>query len=130
MRLHSIILAVVLSGAAIGCTSMEGDTDQSQTDEIGAVPQVSSFVLTISGIETEDVISPGRDDTCPGGTCNFAYIGGTALTITATGSRADCLQFAAWKGACAGQGATCSLVINSNLSVGTQWGRIAGCVPQ
>lgn len=130
MHLNSIGLAIVLLGATVGCTTTAADIDESQTDEISAVPQVSAFVLTISGIETEDVMSPGHDDTCPGGACNFAYIGGTALTITAEGSRADCLQFVAWRGACAGQGATCRLVINSNLSVGTQWGRISGCVPE
>jgi hypothetical protein len=57
---------------------------------------------------------------------------GSALTLslTATQNRVDCLGFAGWNGACAGQGATCSLVLNGNLSTSVRWGRLGGCVPR
>ncbi len=132
MRVSFMSLAVLMFSASIGCTQTPNDIDESQSDEIAAAPQVSAFVLTVSGIEGEDVASPGRVDVCGGGPCNFAYIGGTRLTITPDGSGAgaDCLQFVGWGGACAGQGDTCTVVIQSNISAHSQWGRILGCVPR
>jgi hypothetical protein len=92
-----------------------------------------SFTLSVSSIESHiDVSSPGRFDSCPISSCSFGYLGGSALTISlaSTTDLADCLQFSSWVGACAGQGATCSLTINSNLSTSAHWTRINGCTPR
>lgn len=131
-RSLSLSLAVVAFGAIIGgCAVTDSDTE-GQSAEAAVTPAASAFVLTVSGIEGEDVASPGRFDTCTNGRCQFAYLAGTALTITPDGANAtaDCLRFASWGGACAGQGPTCNLVINSDLSVNSRWTRIPGCVPQ
>jgi hypothetical protein len=54
------------------------------------------------------------------------------LTIsTNPQNRIDCLAFSGWSGACAGQGATCTVVINSDLTTGAEFGTvIRGCVPK
>ena len=93
-----------------------------------------SFTLSVSSIESGvDISSPGRFDACPDpASCSFGYLGGSALTIslTSTTNIADCLRFSSWVGACAGQGSTCSLTINSNLSTSAHWTRINGCTPR
>ena len=121
-------LVLVLVGAAGGCVTADSDLAEGSQ----ALTPASAFVLTVGGIEGEEVASPGRVDICPSGRCSFAYLAGTQLTITPLGSNAvaDCLQFASWAGACAGQGATCNLVINGDLLVTSKWSRIQGCTPQ
>ena len=71
-------------------------------------------------------------DNCDSGFCDLTYAGGSSLAIrlTSTTNLADCLAFSSWQGACAGQGATCTLVINSALSSRAVWTRIGGCVPR
>jgi hypothetical protein len=137
MRIASCTLTLVLIGAASGCALSPLDAEATPADQLGtATTDLSAFVLTVSGIEAGvNVASPGRTDFCPEGpACNFAYIEGSALTISpsATQNLADCARFTGWRGACAGQGATCSLVINSALSTSTIWkfGGIPGCVPK
>lgn len=136
MRLGSFNLVLALIGATSGgCAITDDDAEGSQAAEVGAaMTNVSAFVLTVSSEENDVVVSsPGHVDTCPGvGTCNFAYIGGTSLTIkTAKNNVIDCALFSHWDGACAGQSATCNLVINSNLSTSAifQFG-IPGCTPK
>jgi len=132
MGSRPLSLALVVSSAILGgCAVTDSDTERSQSAEVVVTP-ASAFVLTVSGIEGEDVASPGRLDICTNGQCQFAYIGGTSLAITPDGrdATADCLRFSSWSGACAGQGATCNLVINSNLSVRSVWTRVPGCTPQ
>ncbi|HEX3760506.1 MAG TPA: hypothetical protein VHW23_17445 [Kofleriaceae bacterium] len=124
-------LALVALGAtAGGCAVTDGDSEDSQTAQVTAAPAVSPFVLTVTGIESEDVASPTSDNFCDS-TCNYAFLGGTPLTITAVGSAADCLTFSSWEGACAGQPRVCHIVINSDLSITARFRPpITGCKPQ
>lgn len=110
------------------------DSDGSQSAEIsGSTPNLSAFVLSVTADEGRiTVTGGGHTDTCLAfSTCNFAYLGGTPLTIKAQAKNlVDCAQFTSWEGACAGQSATCSLVINSDLSTASVYGPILGCIPQ
>jgi hypothetical protein len=137
MHLSSFHLAAALIGVACGgCAITEGDAEPAQSVEVGAVtPNVSAFVLTVStsGQSDIDVASSTSSNNCPAGTtCNFAYLQGTAVTVvTAAQNLINCAKFSQWDGACAGQGPTCSLVINSNLSTHPRYKfGILGCVPQ
>jgi hypothetical protein len=40
------------------------------------------------------------------------------------------MMFSSWQGACAGQGATCHLVVNSDLWSSAEWTRIGDCIPK
>jgi len=119
-----------------GCAITDGNAEPGQAVEVGAVtPNVSAFVLTVSASAESDitVTSSAHVDTCSASaSCNFAYLQGTALTIeTAAQNLIDCRRFSGWTGACAGQGATCNLVINSNLSTSPAYKlKVSGCVPQ
>lgn len=134
MRIRSYGVIVMLACAAVaGCTATPPDLDEDQVAQ--GLTNTAAFVLTVSGFEAGiRVTTTGVNDVCPADSqCQFAFIGGSTLTIspTATKQLADCLQFAGWKGACAGQGTTCTVVINSDLSVSENfWTRIGGCVPK
>lgn len=137
MQLRSLHLTLALIGVACGgCALTEGEAESAQSVEIGAVtPDVSAFVLTVTASVESDitVTNSTSGNTCPGGTtCNFAYLQGTAVTVqTDAQNLIDCAQFSQWNGACAGQGATCHLVMNSNLSTAARYKfGIPGCVPQ
>ncbi len=106
-------------------------TEGSNSQELG--PDLSAFVLTVSSDEGQiTVTSSSGTNTCiEADTCNFAYLGGSALTIKSQGQNLpDCEKFNHWVGACAGQTATCNVVINSNLSTSAVFGPILGCVPK
>ncbi len=110
----------------------DSGTEGSRTAEI-VTPSVSAFVLTVSADENNiTVTSSAPTNTCPSfSTCNFAYLQGTALTIkTKPQNLIDCEQFTNWDGACAGQGATCSVVINSDISTDAFFGPLRGCIPK
>ena len=112
----------------------DSDIEGGQAAEIGSVtPRGSAIVLTVTSWVNDVVvlIPPGGFNTCPAfETCTFGYDAGTALTIkTRPKNLADCEKFVRWDGACAGQGATCSLVINNSLSTSAVFGPIPGCVP-
>lgn len=137
MYLRSLHLAVALIGVACGgCAITEGDAESSQSVEVNAVTSnVSAFVLTVTAnFESDiDVTNSTSGNNCPAGTtCNFAFLQGTAVTVqTAAQNLIDCAKFTQWDGACAGQGSTCSLVINSNLSTSARYKfGIPGCIPQ
>jgi hypothetical protein len=110
------------------------DNDGNQPTEISTLTSsASAFVLTVTGeFGRITVTGGGHTDTCPAGTtCNFAYLGGTALTIKAQAQNLiDCFKFTNWLGACSGQSATCNLVINSDLSTTAVYGPLSGCIPQ
>jgi hypothetical protein len=92
-----------------------------------------AFTIGVDTVENTITVSSSRGvDSCDLGSCDFAYAGGTSLTIrlSPTKNLADCLQFSGWQGACAGQGATCNLTISSNLSTRANWTRIGGCIPR
>jgi len=134
MRIRSCGLMVVLLCAAVaGCAATPTGADEGQ--DVQGITSAAAFVLTVSGFEAGiRVTTTGVTDTCEADSqCQFAFLGGSTLTIkpTSTQQRADCLQFAGWQGACAGQGTTCTVVINSDLSVSENfWTRIGGCIPK
>jgi hypothetical protein len=134
MRIRSCSVIVMLVCAAVaGCAVIPTDADEDQVAQ--SITPSAAFVLTVSGFEAAiRVTTTGITDTCPADEqCQFAFVEGSTLTIkpTATQQRADCLQFAGWQGACAGQGTTCTVVINSDLSVSERfWTRIGGCIPK
>ena len=124
-------LALALVGAASGC-AVEDDT-ATESDELSIA--VEAYVLHVSSDEGAiRVTKPGPiSEVCPGyGGCNFAFLGGTPLTIRPVqpNNRIDCVKFVRWEGACAGQGSTCSVTINSNLATHAVWGPILGCDPR
>ena len=93
----------------------------------------NAFTLSVDSIESGLTVSSSRGvDSCDSGFCDLVYAGGASVSIhlTSTKNLTDCLQFSGWQGACAGQGATCNLVINSDLSSSAHWTRITGCVPK
>lgn len=127
------VISALFCVAFAGCAAAPSDTDEAQ--EVQSITSLSAFALTISGREEDiDVTTTNVSDTCPAfSQCQFGFIGGSVLTIkpTSTKNLIDCLQFAGWTGACTGQGSTCIVTINSDITVGEKlWTRIFGCVPQ
>jgi hypothetical protein len=93
----------------------------------------NAFTIGLGSLESGITVTSSRGvENCDSGSCDLAFAGGSSLTVhlTSTSNTADCLMFSSWLGACAGQGATCSLVINSNLSASARWTRISNCVPR
>jgi hypothetical protein len=107
------------------------------TAELGATTNADSFVLSLTTefapqnkvVVTSSDGTPSRD--CVG-SCNFAYLAGASLSlrIPFPTDRINCVQQVRWTGACAGQGKTCNLVLNSNLSTEAIWVPIRGCDPR
>jgi starvation-inducible outer membrane lipoprotein len=134
MRIRSCGLWVVMLCAAVaGCAATPSDIDEGQ--DVQSVTSTSAFVLTVSGEEAAvRVTTTNVSDTCHADAeCQFAFLGGSTLKITPTPTKnlIDCLQFAGWTGACAGQGTLCTVVINSDISVGENfWTHLSGCVPK
>jgi hypothetical protein len=134
MRIQSCSVIFALIGAMVaGCAATPSDIDEGQ--DVQSVTNTSAFTLTISGEEAAiKVTTTNVSDTCPADSqCQFGFIGGSVLTIKPTTTRnlVDCLQFAGWTGACAGQGSTCTVTINSDLTVGENfWTHISGCIPR
>ena len=129
------LAALALAAAVTGCVAPDATDPQpdeaSQASDVTEQPN-TAFTLTVSALENETKIvrSDGNTDVCDG-SCTFAYVAGLTLTISPTGlqQRADCLMWIGWNGACAGQGSTCVLTINSNISTSSRWGRISNCKP-
>jgi hypothetical protein len=127
------VISALFGVVFAGCAATPSDIDEAQ--EVQGVISASAFVLSVSGEEAPiRVTTTNVTDTCPAfASCQFAFLGGSTLTIKPTSTRnlIDCLQFAGWTGACAGQGSTCTVVINSDITVGENfWTRILGCVPK
>ena len=116
-----------------GCAATPSDLDEAQTAQ--SIKNTAAFTLSISGEEAAiKITTTNVSDTCPQDeSCDFGFIGGSVLTIrpTSTQNLVDCLRFNGWTGACAGQGSTCTVTINSDLTVGENfWTRISGCIPK
>lgn len=127
------VISVLFGVVFAGCAATPGDVDEGQ--DVQSVVTTSAFVLSVSGDEAPiKVTTTNVTDTCPAfSSCQFAFLGGSVLTIKPTTTRnlIDCLQFAGWTGACAGQGSTCTVTINSDITVGQHfWTRISGCIPK
>lgn len=126
----------MICAAVAGCAVTPDDAGEGQA--VQGITSASAFVLTVSGTEEAGitVTTTGVTDTCAEfATCQFAFIAGSTLTIkpTTTRNTIDCLQFAGWLDACAGQPSTCTLVINSDLAVDEHlWTRISPslCTPK
>ncbi|CAM3900937.1 PKD domain-containing protein [Kibdelosporangium persicum] len=97
------------SGASCDVTVDEAKS-VSHTFEAKPVPQAT---LTIAA-PTGGRVLVGGGGTCPS-TCSVTRNTGTAVKLTA--EPADDRVFGAWGGACAGQGATCSLTMTGQQSV-------------
>lgn len=134
MRIRSSgLIAVLVCAAVAGCAATPTDANEDQVAQ--GITANAAFVLTVSGFEAGiRVTTTGVSDLCDADAqCQFAFLGGSTLTImpVATQQRVDCLQFAGWQGACTGQGTTCTVVINSDISVSERfWTRISGCIPK
>lgn len=134
MRIGSYgMISAVFCGVVAGCAATPSDIDEAQ--EVQSVSIASAFTLSISGDEAAiRITTTNVTDTCPVfQSCQFAFVGGSTLTIKPTSTRnlVDCVQFAGWTGACAGQGSTCTVVINSDITVGQNfWTHISGCIPK
>jgi hypothetical protein len=134
MRIGSCgVISGLFCVVVAGCSATPSDVDEGQ--DVQSVVTTSAFVLTVSGEEAAiRVTTTNVSDLCPAfSQCPFAFLGGSTLTIKPTSTRnlIDCLQFAGWTGACAGQGSTCTVTINSDITVGEHfWTRILGCVPK
>lgn len=116
-----------------GCATTPSDLDEAQADQ--SITPRTAFTLTVSGEEAAiKVTTTNVSDTCPADSqCQFGFVGGSVLTIKPQSTRnlVDCLQFSGWTGACAGQGSTCTVTINSDISVGESfWTHISGCIPK
>lgn len=97
----------------------------------GGCVHPSSSILSVATEESPVTVTGGGTSNTCDASCNFTYLAGTALTLTAgLQNLADCLRFSSWSGACSGQGRTCSLVMNSNLSTTALYSQISGCVPK
>ena len=139
MRLHSIYLAIASIGLVCGGCVADGDAESApsaQAAEVGgATTNASAFVLTVSASAESDitVTNSTSGNTCTlGATCNFAYLQGTVVTVhTEPSNLIDCRRFSEWIGACAGQGATCTLVMNSDLSTRPAYRfKVSNCTPR
>lgn len=125
----SLLVAVV--GASLGgCV----DPSPGVGSEASELSSASAWTLTVDADETNiTVASPGlATNTCTAfSTCAYGFVSGLTLTIK-TGAKniPDCEQFSSWNGACAGQGTTCTVVINSDLTTGPNYTFIRGCQPQ
>jgi hypothetical protein len=135
MRISSCGVIFALACAAVaGCAATPTDADEDQVTQ--GITNTAAFTLTVSGnfFAGTSVTTTNVNDLCPSGSqCQFGFIGGSTLTIrpTETQDLIDCLRFSGWQGACAGQGSTCTVVINSNISVSqSRWTKISGCVPK
>lgn len=126
---------MLISMAAIGGCVAAGETgDDGQTEQdVTVSPRNSAFVLTVGTDENPvKITAPGTTTNTCNDSCTFAYIAGTTLTLTTRASNTiDCVAFSGWSGACAGQGATCTVTINSDLSAIAVFNkRIPGCIPK
>ncbi|HEY0481717.1 MAG TPA: hypothetical protein VGD37_29570 [Kofleriaceae bacterium] len=88
-------------------------------------------MLTVSSFHSGvDVFTASRFDECPLATsCSFSYEVGQPVTVEVTNTEDfdACVRFTGWSGACAGQGASCNLVLGTNMSTTSRWGRITNC---
>lgn len=125
-------ITVVLACAwLVGCVAAEGDNESKATDELAQQfgPGAQSLTMNTDGwisIDTND--GTGHHD-CYGGYCQFAYLTGATITLYVVNPNdpINCVRFSKWTGACAGQGRTCTLTMNSDLLTDAQWPIQRGC---
>lgn len=124
------IVALLPVSLLVACTLNEPEP-AADMQGLGVRP-FSAFELTVSTQDLQiDVKKPnGTFDICRG-FCTFAYLGGTTLTITPVliHDTPNCLQFDQWSGACAGQGSTCHVTVNSDLTTEALYIAMSPCNP-
>lgn len=131
------IAFAILSASAAGCgLSDEGLGSGPQEDEASAA-LTNAFTITIfTETAPQNQVTVTSSDGTPlrscVGSCEFAYLAGSALQLRVPfpQDRINCLLFGGWFGACSGQGTTCNLTLNSNLSTEVNWVPWRGCQPQ
>ncbi len=101
------------SGTSAGTCSLTLNSipaaNTSATVTYSLVPRTLTLTAGTGGTAS---VSPAGTANC-GANCQ-SYPHGTPLTLTATPSLG--YNFSSWSGACAGQGASCTLTLNSNLT--------------
>jgi hypothetical protein len=131
-RAAFVVIAVMLSALA-----NTGVTAGQSAAELGATTNNSAFSITIS-TETapQDLLQVTSSDGTPERdcfeSCQFAYLAGSTLTLRVPfpTDQVNCIRFAGWTGACAGQGATCTVVLNGDLVTEAVWAIIRHCSPR
>jgi hypothetical protein len=102
-----------------------------------AVTAIASFT-DLPTLDVEVNQNPGLDGkvsidnpptTCTN-SCSFDYPAATTVHLTAEGNNVTCTQFDGWSGACFGQGATCTLTVNGNLSASAGFSKKPNCNPE
>lgn len=118
--------------ACVAPDGAESPDEASQADDITVRP-ATTFTLTASSIEGGvNFLNPdGTTTLCDEG-CTRTYAAGSVVRLQPAmpTNTVDCLQFNHWNGACAGQGVTCTLTVNSNLSASVAYARITRCIPK
>ncbi len=84
--------------------------------------------VTLGGAGTGAVTSQPGNISCGTGTavCAADYVAGTQVVLTAAGSGGS--VFSGWAGACAGQGAVCTLTVNADQTTAANFGTLS-CSP-
>ena len=137
LRISFTLSLVLISAAVAGCAVADGATEGTNAAELTAqCSSPSAFVLGVQSRNAPVNISKpdGTLDTCPSfETCFFAYLEGTPLVVQQAWifDRANCELFVSWLDACAGAGRnpTCTIVMNSDLGVDSDWRLVRGCIP-
>jgi hypothetical protein len=134
MRISSLGIILISMAAISGCVAADGASDESKTEQASTIrPDNSAFVINVGTDENPvKVSSPGTTTNTCGDSCTYAYIAGSTLTITTRAQNTiDCVAFSGWSGACAGQGTTCTVTLNSDLSTFASFDTtIRGCIPK
>lgn len=94
-------------------------------------PPPGSFRVTVTvggGAGTGSVVSQPGSISCGVGpnACAADFTAGTVVALTAAGTNGS--VFSGWSGACAGQGAVCTLTVNADLSASANFGTLS-CSP-
>jgi hypothetical protein len=135
MRISTGTLVLASFMAMAGCAVTDDAEGSRPAETAVAQSSAATFQLTVTSVETDTLVSSAAGvNTCPlKSTCSFTYEAGTALAIdvkTIFSPANDCVRFARWTGACAGQGRPCSVTItDSNLAVSSIWQLRLHCIP-
>lgn len=94
-------------------------------------PPPGSFRVTVTvngGSGTGSVVSQPGSISCGVGTnaCAADFTAGTVVALTAAGTNGS--VFSGWSGACAGQGAVCTLTVNADQTASANFGTLS-CSP-
>jgi L,D-peptidoglycan transpeptidase YkuD (ErfK/YbiS/YcfS/YnhG family) len=131
MTLSRALSAVVVSGLVAACSGDPGSSipggartttsppDATEPAAPGAngdttTPVAGSMALTVSIEGTGQVVSQPAGIACPG-QCTARFLAGTTVTLVST--PAEGWRLDAWRGACAGGAASCSVTLSADATV-------------